>query len=70
MSVAVDSPLSYECGCRPALSNAGTVLPLTRLNGAERRVSGWGVYRGTSLIRNRPTLGPYSRPMPVALWLP
>ena len=26
-------------------------------------------YRGTSLIRNRPTLGPYSRPMPGALWL-
>ena len=25
--------------------------------------------RGTSLIRNRPTLGPYSRPMPRALWL-
>jgi len=27
------------------------------------------VYRGTSLSRNRPTLGPYSRPMPRALWL-
>ena len=25
-------------------------------------------YRGTSLTRNRPTLGPYSRPMPRALW--
>ena len=24
---------------------------------------------GTSLRRNRPTLGPYSRPMPRALWL-
>ena len=24
--------------------------------------------RGTSLIRNRPTLGPYRRPKPVALW--
>jgi hypothetical protein len=27
-------------------------------------------YRGTSLIRNRPPLGPYSRPMPRALRLP
>jgi len=27
------------------------------------------IYRGTSLIRNRPTLGPYSRPMSRALWL-
>ena len=25
-------------------------------------------YRGTSLIRNNPPLGPYSRPMPGALW--
>ena len=25
-------------------------------------------YRGTSLIRNRPRLGPYSRTMPKALW--
>ena len=25
-------------------------------------------YRGTSLIRNRPIPGPYSRPMPRALW--
>ena len=25
-------------------------------------------YRGASLIRNRPTLGPYSRPTPRALW--
>jgi len=25
-------------------------------------------YRGTSLIRKRPTLGPYTRPMPMALW--
>ena len=25
-------------------------------------------YRGSSLIRNRPTLGPYSRPTPRALW--
>ena len=24
--------------------------------------------RGTSLIRNNPTLGPYSRPVPRALW--
>ena len=27
-----------------------------------------GPYRGTSLKRNRPPLGPYSRPMPRALW--
>ena len=26
------------------------------------------VYRGTALIRNRPPLGPCSRPMPGALW--
>ena len=25
-------------------------------------------YRGTSLIRNSPPLGPYSRPMPRNLW--
>ena len=25
-------------------------------------------YRGTSLIRNSPSLGPYSRTMPRALW--
>ena len=25
-------------------------------------------YRGTSLIRKRLTVGPYSRPMPMALW--
>jgi len=25
-------------------------------------------YRGTSLIRNNPPVGPYSRPMPRALW--
>ena len=28
------------------------------------------VYRGTSLIRNTPLLGPYSRNMPRALWKP
>jgi len=27
-------------------------------------------YRGTSLIRNRTLLGPYSRTMPMALWWP
>ena len=26
------------------------------------------MYRGTSLIRNRLPLGPYSRPMPRVLW--
>ena len=26
------------------------------------------MYRGTSLIRNRTHLGPYSRPLPGALW--
>jgi hypothetical protein len=25
-------------------------------------------YRGISLVRNRPTLGPYSRPTPRVLW--
>ena len=25
-------------------------------------------YRGTSLIRNQPPIGPYSRSMPMALW--
>ena len=25
-------------------------------------------YRGTALIRNRPSLGPYKRPRPRALW--
>ena len=28
----------------------------------------FGVYRGTSLIRNRRPLGPYSRTMPRAIW--
>ena len=27
-------------------------------------------YRGTSLIRNSPFVGPYSRTMPRALWWP
>jgi len=27
-----------------------------------------GLYMGTSLIRNTPLLGPYSRTMPRALW--
>ena len=26
------------------------------------------VYRGTSLIRNTPLLGPYSRTIPVVIW--
>ena len=32
------------------------------------RGSGVGLYRGTSLIRNNPTLGPYSRTIPRVLW--
>ena len=31
-------------------------------------VYGGGVYRGTSRIRNQPTLAPFSRTMPRALW--
>ena len=38
------------------------------LFGPTVRVGGVGWYRGTSLIRKHPTLGPYSRPMPRALW--
>ena len=33
-----------------------------------RRAKRVMVYRGTSLIRKRLSLGPYSRPMPRALW--
>ena len=33
-----------------------------------KRGLGFGVCRGTSLIRYSPLLGPYSRPMPRALW--
>ena len=29
---------------------------------------GWYEYRGTSLIKNSPPLGPHSRAMPRALW--
>ena len=33
-----------------------------------RRLSEDPLYRGTSLIRNRGPLGPYSRTIPRALW--
>ena len=35
---------------------------------APARVAEFGVYRGTSLIRNRQPVGPYSRTMPTLLW--
>ena len=40
-----------------AACHARIVLPACRLQ-----------YRGTSLIRNCPSLGPYGRPLPRALW--
>ena len=41
-------------------------VPLHKRNPVERdRAS---QYRGTSLIRNTPTVGPYSSPMPRDLW--
>jgi len=36
----------------------------------ERTVRTGEVYRGTSLIRKRPPLGPYRRPMRRAQWFP
>ena len=43
------------------------VWPSRGLN--SRKVEhGGGVYRGISLIRNCPPLGPYIRPMPRVLW--
>jgi len=50
----------HHCPQRPVtqhLSHRGTSLMRNRAR-----------YRGTSLIRNNPLMGPYSRPMPRALW--
>ena len=38
-----------------------------RVQGSRYRVYG-RTYMGTSLMRNSPPLGPYSRAMPMALW--
>jgi len=38
------------------------------IGGAFRFDTRGNVYRGTSLVRNRHLLGPYSRPMARALW--
>jgi len=44
--------------------------PLVRRTGVRkhRQCRALRAYRGTSLIRERTLLGPYSRPMPMALW--
>ena len=43
---------------------------LAAFSGTRSPRSGASLYRGTSLIRNCPPLGPYSRTMPKALWCP
>ena len=47
-----------------------SILGLREINKVCRQAGRlqYAEYRGTSLIRNRTTLGPYSRPMPRALW--
>ena len=45
------------------MGGCGTIA--SGVGGGERCVE---PYRGTSLIRNNPSLGPYSRLMPRALW--
>jgi len=51
-------------------SSQGRSTDLTGLLARIRSAAGGtiGVYRSTSLIRKRRPLGPYSRPMPRALW--
>ncbi|KAJ1472267.1 hypothetical protein T484DRAFT_1975762 [Baffinella frigidus] len=51
-------------------SHTRTNPPTQTCNGVESthpHVQRRRIYRGTSLIRNRPPLGPYTRPMPRAL---
>ena len=45
----------------------GVPRRIARLN-ASSASFGFEVYRGTSLMRNSGSLGPYSRTMPRALW--
>ena len=54
--------------CRGQLPAIGTLRD--SLSSASQRVphSEESVYRGTSLIRNQPPMGPYSSAMPRALW--
>ena len=42
--------------------------PMDRIDLGDSKFVHPSPYRGTSLTRNRPTLGPYSRTMPRALW--
>ena len=51
--------LKYSTGCEPV---QGVGLGF--------RVTGAGLYRDTSLIRNSPLVGPYSTTMSRALWRP
>jgi hypothetical protein len=66
----------YEggCVCGGGERNYAENLHLVH-DGLVRFEDGFGVvgsmvYRGTSLIRNSPPLGPYNRTMPRALWGP
>jgi len=43
------------------------LLYRTLRGGGARQTQGPLMYRGTSFIRNRTHLGPYSRPMPMVL---
>ena len=46
----------------------GTIPSTLEQKRAQSHQIGEAKYRGTSLIRKRLPLGPYSRPMPRALW--
>ena len=46
----------------------GRPLPLICTRCRDGRILEESLYRGTSLIRKRPPLRPYSRPMPRAPW--
>ena len=68
-------PPPLRCRCDTCRSTWGQISPLLKVN-SQRKLStcsGSGnsehsfAYRGTSLIRNRPSLAPYSRFMPRAL---
>jgi len=54
----------YTIRCREVTENNSTLVEFT----SDFSVRSFLGYRGTSLVRNRRPLGPYSSPMPGALW--
>ena len=58
----------YEAVHNVSPVQSGSASGLDWLGCAKFARQRWRQYRGTSLIRNRLHLGPYSRAMPGALW--